>query len=62
MTCAMPLTRQRYTNELGWSPETTFDEGIKKTVDWYMNNKQWWERHHHMNTKLLRKKCIPTDK
>lgn len=30
-------------NELGWSPETTFDEGIKKTVDWYMNNKQWWE-------------------
>ena len=30
-------------NELGWSPETTFDEGIKKTVDWYMDNKQWWE-------------------
>ena len=30
-------------NDLGWSPETTFDEGIKKTVDWYMNNKQWWE-------------------
>ena len=30
-------------NELGWSPEPTFDEGIKKTVDWYMNNKQWWE-------------------
>ncbi|MEE0639872.1 MAG: GDP-mannose 4,6-dehydratase, partial [Acutalibacteraceae bacterium] len=30
-------------NELGWSPETTFDDGIKKTVDWYMNNKQWWE-------------------
>ena len=21
----------------------SFDEGIKKTVDWYMNNKQWWE-------------------
>ncbi len=30
-------------NELGWYPETTFEEGIKKTVDWYLNNKHWWE-------------------
>ena len=31
-------------NELGWYPETSFDEGIKKTVDWYLENEEWWER------------------
>ena len=30
-------------NELGWFPETSFDEGIKKTVDWYLSNRDWWE-------------------
>lgn len=29
--------------ELGWKPETMFDEGIKKTVQWYVDNKTWWE-------------------
>lgn len=29
--------------ELGWLPETPFDEGIKKTIAWYLNNKSWWE-------------------
>lgn len=31
-------------NELGWYPETTFEEGIAKTVEWYLANKKWWER------------------
>ena len=31
-------------NELGWLPETKFDDGIKKTVQWYLDNKPWWER------------------
>lgn len=30
--------------ELGWLPETGFQEGIKKTVKWYLENKDWWER------------------
>jgi dTDP-glucose 4,6-dehydratase len=30
--------------ELGWSPEETFESGIRKTVNWYLNNKQWWGR------------------
>jgi len=30
-------------NELGWEPETLFDEGIKKTIAWYLENKEWWE-------------------
>ena len=29
--------------ELGWEPATSFDEGIKKTVKWYLDNKDWWE-------------------
>lgn len=31
-------------NELGWEPTTLFDEGIKKTVKWYLNNRTWWEK------------------
>ncbi|WP_239685982.1 dTDP-glucose 4,6-dehydratase [Photobacterium swingsii] len=30
--------------ELGWKPEETFESGIRKTVEWYLNNKQWWSR------------------
>ena len=30
-------------NELGWLPQTKFDDGIKKTVQWYLDHKQWWE-------------------
>lgn len=31
----------KITNELGWTPTFTFEEGILLTVDWYMNNSQW---------------------
>lgn len=30
-------------NELGWLPETKFEDGIKKTIKWYLENKKWWE-------------------
>lgn len=30
--------------ELGWLPETTFDEGIRKTVRWYLSHTEWWRR------------------
>lgn len=30
-------------NELGWLPETKFEQGIKKTIRWYLDNKPWWE-------------------
>ena len=29
--------------ELGWLPETKFDDGIKMTIKWYLDNKPWWE-------------------
>ncbi|MCT3490782.1 dTDP-glucose 4,6-dehydratase [Lactobacillus delbrueckii subsp. lactis] len=30
-------------DELGWLPETMFKDGIKKTIQWYLDNKEWWE-------------------
>ena len=30
--------------ELGWKPQETFESGIRKTVEWYLNNKKWWSR------------------
>jgi dTDP-glucose 4,6-dehydratase len=29
--------------ELGWQPRYTFEEGLKKTIDWYLENRSWWE-------------------
>lgn len=29
--------------ELGWLPQTNFESGIRKTVQWYLDNKSWWE-------------------
>lgn len=30
--------------ELDWSPSYTFEDGIEETVQWYLNNRQWWKR------------------
>lgn len=30
--------------ELGWTPEETFETGLRKTVEWYLTNKEWWQR------------------
>lgn len=30
-------------DQLGWLPETRFEEGIQKTIRWYLDNKDWWE-------------------
>ena len=29
--------------ELGWKPKYTFDTGIRQTIEWYLNNKEWWQ-------------------
>lgn len=31
-------------NELGWTPEETFDSGLRKTIEWYLENEWWWRR------------------
>jgi dTDP-glucose 4,6-dehydratase len=33
----------KISNELGWEPQETFESGIRKTVEWYLNNTQWVE-------------------
>ena len=33
----------KISNELGWLPTTKFDDGIKKTIQWYLDNRTWWE-------------------
>ncbi|MBM6619088.1 dTDP-glucose 4,6-dehydratase [Bacillus suaedaesalsae] len=33
----------KITNELGWEPETKFEDGIIKTIEWYLSNKEWME-------------------
>ena len=33
----------KITNELGWTPETKFEDGIEKTIKWYLENKEWWQ-------------------
>ena len=32
----------RITEELGWKPSVTVEEGLEKTVDWYLANEDWW--------------------
>ncbi|MCL1881182.1 MAG: dTDP-glucose 4,6-dehydratase [Oscillospiraceae bacterium] len=33
----------KISNELGWLPQTKFDDGIKMTIKWYLENRWWWE-------------------
>jgi dTDP-glucose 4,6-dehydratase len=30
--------------ELGWAPQETFNTGLRKTIEWYLTNRRWWER------------------
>ncbi|WP_339322507.1 dTDP-glucose 4,6-dehydratase [Paenibacillus sp. FSL W8-0194] len=34
----------KITQELGWKPKHNFETGIKETIQWYLNNKDWWTR------------------
>lgn len=29
--------------QLGWEPQTDFEQGIRRTISWYLDNKTWWE-------------------
>ena len=29
--------------DLGWTPKTDFDQGLRKTVEWYLKNREWWQ-------------------
>ncbi|MCF7520562.1 dTDP-glucose 4,6-dehydratase [Neisseria sp. ZJ106] len=40
--------------ELGWQPQETFESGIRKTVLWYLNNREWWQNVLNGNYRLQR--------
>ena len=33
----------RVRDELGWRPSVTVEEGLARTVDWFLDNRDWWE-------------------
>ena len=35
------IDASKINKELGWSPSVTFEEGLSKTIDWYLNNEDW---------------------
>jgi len=37
------MDSQKIKKELNWQTEVNFEEGIKKTVDWYLSNREWWK-------------------
>ena len=41
-------------NEINWSPFYTFEKGLEETVDWYINNEEWWENILNKNYNLER--------
>lgn len=38
------IDASKINKELGWKPAVTFEEGLSKTIDWYLNNKEWMEK------------------
>jgi len=38
------IDASKIAGELGWVPEETFETGLRKTVQWYLDNPSWWER------------------
>jgi dTDP-glucose 4,6-dehydratase len=38
------IDNTKITTELGWEPSYTFEDGIKETIQWYLDNKEWWEK------------------
>ena len=37
------IDASRIQEELGWTPSVTVEEGLAKTVDWFLNNQEWWQ-------------------
>ncbi len=46
--------------ELGWVPQESFDSGMEKTVQWYLDNETWWQRVLNGDYQLARLGNTPT--
>jgi dTDP-glucose 4,6-dehydratase len=38
------IDASKIARELGWQPQENFESGLRKTVEWYLDNRDWWER------------------
>ena len=38
------IDARKIRQEIGWRPQETFESGLRKTVEWYLINRKWWER------------------
>ena len=47
------ISNDKITSELGWAPSITFEEGIKLTIDWYLNNQEWMKSVQNKKTSLV---------
>ncbi len=41
--CRYLLDSQKITHEVGWEPRIPFEEGMRETIRWYVENKEWWQ-------------------
>lgn len=41
--CRYLLDSQKITHEIGWEPRIPFEEGMRETIQWYVENKEWWQ-------------------
>ncbi|MBH09906.1 MAG: dTDP-glucose 4,6-dehydratase [Candidatus Marinimicrobia bacterium] len=37
------IDASKINNKLGWSPSESFESGMQKTINWYLNNQEWWQ-------------------
>ena len=37
------IDQSRIRDELGWRPSVTVEQGLEKTVQWYLDNEDWWK-------------------
>lgn len=37
------IDARKIERELGWRSQETFESGLRKTVQWYLNNEAWWQ-------------------
>ena len=47
------IDASKINKELGWKPSVTFEEGLSKTIDWYLENTEWMDRIVSGNTKNI---------
>jgi dTDP-glucose 4,6-dehydratase len=38
------IDASKINTELGWMPKETFESGIRKTIQWYLDNEDWWRK------------------